>query len=67
MLRLYLGVTVRHAVPGIGPRLVRAAAHDGAVNREAEADKRSRYPGGRAPWRAVSFALESYDRLGRTA
>ena len=65
--RVFLDITVRHAVPGSGPRLARAAAHDGAVNREAEADKRSRYPDGRAPWRVVPFALESYGRLGRTA
>ena len=65
--RLYLDVTVRHAVPGSGPRLARAAALDGAVNREAEADKRSRYPDGRAPWRVVPFALETHGRLGRTA
>ena len=65
--RLYLDVTVRHAVPGSGPRLARAAALDGAVNREAAADKRSRYPDGRAPWRVVPFALETYGRLGREA
>ena len=65
--RLYLDVTVRRAVPGSGPRLARAAALDGAVNHEAEADKRSRCPDGRAPWRGVPFALESYGRLGRTA
>ena len=65
--RLYLDVTVRHAVPGNAPRLARAAALDGAVNSEAEADKRTRYPDGRAPWRVVPFALETYGRLGRTA
>ena len=64
---MYLDVTDRHAVPGRGARLARAAAHDGVVNREAEADKRSRYSDGRAPCRVVPFALESYGRLGRTA
>ena len=65
--RLYLDVTVRHAVPGSGPRLAQAAAHDGAVNKEAEATKRSRYPDRQAPCRVVPFALETYGRLGRTA
>ena len=55
--RLYLDVNIRHALSGSGPRLARAAAHDGAVNREAEADKRFRFPDGRAPWRVVLFAL----------
>ena len=62
-----LDVTVPHAVPGSGPRSARTAAHDGAANREAEADKHTRYLVGRALWRAVPFALESYGQLGRTA
>ena len=57
----------RDAVPGSGPRLAQAAAHDGAVNKEAEATKRLRYPDRQAPCRVVPFALETYGRLGRTA
>ena len=65
--RAFLDVTVHHGVPGAGPRLAAAAQHPGAVNREAESEKRRRYPDGRAPWRVVPFALETYGRLGSTA
>ena len=65
--RVFVDVTVRHGVPSAGERLARAAARNGAVNNEAEAAKRSRYPDGRAPTRVVPFALETYGRLGRTA
>ena len=65
--RLYVDVTVHHAVPGDSDRLARAAATDGAVNLEAEAAKRARYPDGRTPWRVVPFAVETYGRLGRAA
>ena len=65
--RLYVDVTVRHAVPGDSDRLERAAAADGAVNLEAEDAKRRRYPDGLAPWRAVPFALETYGCFGSSA
>ena len=61
--RLLCDVTVRHSVPGLGQRLAAAAAHDGAVNREAEADKRQRYPDGRTPWRVLPLAFETFGRL----
>ena len=48
-------------------RLAAAASHDGAVSREAEEDKRQRYPDGRTPWRVVPLALETYGRLGPAA
>ena len=62
--RAFLDVTVHHSVPGDGVRLAAAAEHPGAVNREAEAEKRRRYPDGRAPWRVVPSALETHGRLG---
>ena len=65
--RQYLDVTVRHSVPGDAARLRSASGHDGAVNREAEVDKRSRYPDGRSPFRVLPIALESFGRFGRTA
>ena len=65
--RAFLDVTVRHSVPGDASRLSAAAATPGAVNRGAEADKRSRYPDGRAPWRVIPFAVETYGRLGDSA
>ena len=64
--RAFLDVTVRHSIPGDPERLAAAAAHAGAVNKEAEADKRRRYPDGRAPWRVVPLAFETYGRLGET-
>ena len=63
----YFDVTVRHAIPGDTHRLNTAAARDGAVNREAEADKRHRYPDGQTPWRVVPLALETYGRHGPSA
>ena len=65
--RLFLDVTVRHAVPGSVARLAAAASHDGAVNREAEADKRMRYPDGSTPWKAVPLAVETFGRHGPAA
>ena len=59
-------VTVRYAVPSDRQRLANAANTDGAVNREAEADKRDRYPDG-CPYRAVPLALETGGRHGRAA
>ena len=64
---MFFDVTVRHGVPGDAGRLAAAALHSGAVNREAEADKRARYPDDRAPWRAVPLATETYGRLGLAA
>jgi len=65
--RLYVDVTVRHSVPGDAPRLSTAACQDGAAAREAEADKRARYPDGRTPYRVLPFALETFGRFGKTA
>ena len=65
--RLFLDVTVRHCVPGDAGRLARAADNDGAVNKEAEADKRSRYPAGQAPWPVTPLALETHGRHGQAA
>ena len=64
---LYLDVTVRHSVPGDAARLSAAAGADGAVNAEAEQDKRLRYPAGRAPTRVVPLAMETYGRHGKEA
>ena len=65
--RLYVDVTVRHGVPGDPARLRTAAGHDGAACREAEADKRTRYPDGRCPSRVLPFALETFGRFGNAA
>ena len=65
--RLLLDVTARHGVPGDEARLKSAADYDGAVNVEAERDKHTRFPAGRAPWRMLPLAVETYGRLGRTA
>ena len=65
--RAFIDVTVRHSVPGDAARLAAAARGGGAVNREAEADKKRRYPDGRAPWDVIPFALETYGRLGSAA
>ena len=67
MPRFYVDATVHHAVPGDADRLTRVAGADGAVNLEAEREKRRRYPDGLAPWRVEPFALETYGRLGRDA
>ena len=65
--RTYFDVTVRYSVPGDAEGLAAARAHDGAINRKAEGDKRSRYPDGQTPWRVVPLALETCGRHGRTA
>jgi len=62
--RLFLDVTVRYSVPGHAARLTAASAHDGAVNREAEAEKRARYPDGCTPWKVLPLALETCGRHG---
>ena len=67
MPRLYVDVTVRHGVPGDAARLATAAGQDGAATREAEADKRARYPDGRTPYRVLPFALETFGRFGKAA
>jgi len=64
--RTLLDVTVRHAVPGDAARLAAAASRGGAVNAEAEGDKRRRYPSGRTPWRLVPLAHDTYGRHGAT-
>ena len=58
---------MRYSVPGDAAGLRAAAARDGAVCRDAEADKRQRYPAGRAPWRMVPLALETGGRHGPEA
>ncbi len=65
--RLFFDVTVRHGTPGAADRLRAAAVRDGAVNAEAEADKKARYPDGVTPWEAVPVAVETYGRFGRAA
>ena len=67
MPKLYLDVTVRHAVGNDQARLQRAACQDGAVNTEAEADKSGRYPALRSPFKALPLALETFGRHGHTA
>ena len=57
--RAFVDVTVHHSVPGDASRLVAAARGGGAVNREAEAEKKRRYPDDHAPWEVVPFAVES--------
>ena len=65
--RVYLDVTVRHAVPSDAVRLRKAANHDGATNKEAENDKADRYPAHRCSYKAVPLAVEMYGRHGTTA
>ena len=65
--RTFFDVTVRYSVPGDAEGLAAAAARDGAVNRKAEADKRSRYPAGQTPWRVVPLAIETCGRHGLSA
>ena len=64
--RTFFDVTVRH-LPGNADRLRTASRNDGSVNAEAEADKRSRYPEGVAPWRVVPLAHETCGRVGPSA
>ena len=64
---MYFDVTVRYSVPGDAAALAAAAGRDGAVNAEAEADKKRRYPSGRAPWGMVPLALETGGRHGQAA
>ena len=61
---LYLDVTVRHSVPGDRERLAKAAAANGAINSEAETDKRSRYPRHAGPQHVIPLALETFGRHG---
>ena len=63
----YFDVTVRHSVPGNADRLAAAAAATGAVAREAEGDKKRRYPEARCPHRMVPLAVETYGCWGRAA
>ena len=65
--KLYLDVTVRHAVGTDQARLQRAAQQEGATNAEAESDKHERYPPQRSPYPALPLALETYGRHGRAA
>jgi hypothetical protein len=65
--KLYLDVTVRHAVGNDQGRVRRAARVDGATNAEAEADKADRYPPDRSPYKAVPLAMETYGRQGLAA
>ena len=65
--RLFFDITVRHGVPGAPERLAAAARHDGSVNADAGAEKRTRYPDGVTPWKAVPVAFETFGRIGRAA
>ena len=65
--RMLFDVTVRHSVPGPADALATAANHAGAVNRDAEKDKRQRYADGRTPWKVVPLAHETFGRLGLAA
>jgi len=65
--KLYLDVTVRHAVGNDEARVGRAARADGTTNAEAEGDKADRYPPDRCPYKAVPLATETYGRHGRAA
>ena len=60
-------MTVRHSVPGDRKRLAKSAAFDGAINAEAEADKRTRYPRHAGPQQAIPLALETYGRHGKAS
>ena len=60
-------MAVRYSVPGEQRALAAAADADGAVAQEGEADKRGRYPAGRAPWRVLPLALETAGRHGPAA
>ena len=62
----FLDVTVRHAVAN-DVRLGRAAREDGATNKEAEGDKRDRYPAAQCAHPMVPLALETYGRHGRAS
>ena len=64
---VYFDITVRHSIPGDVNRLAAAAGRDGAVAKEAEGEKRRRYPDGESPWRMVPLALETYGRHGKAA
>ncbi len=63
--RLYLDVTVRHPVTSDAARLRRNADDEWATNKEAEGDKRSRYPAERCPYKALPLATETFGRHGR--
>ena len=65
--RLLLDVTMRHAIAGDAHRLDRAANDDGAVVKETEHDKHTRYPAARAPYKLVPLAVDTYGRRGREA
>ena len=65
--RVFYDVTVRYAVPGDVSRLTAAADRDGAVAKEAEDDKKRRYPAGQTPWPAVPLATETGGRHGKDA
>ncbi len=65
--KLYLDVTVRHAVHSDQDRLLRAANNDGATNKEADADKEARYPALNCPYKALPLALETFGRHGKTS
>ena len=63
--RLFLDVTVRCGIPGDADSLQLAAGRAGADNAKAEADKHSRYPKARSPWKMIPLALETCGRHGR--
>ena len=48
-------------------RLAAAARSAGAVNKEAEGDKRDRYPNDRVVWPARAFGMETFGRVGISA
>ena len=65
--KLYMDVTVRHAVGNDEARVRRAARADGTTNAEAEGDKADRYPPDHCPYKAGPLAMETYGRHGRVA
>ena len=56
--------TSREGGPGDASRASRAADNDGAVVKEAEHDKHTRYPAAQAPYKLVPLAVDTYGCLG---
>ena len=54
-------------MPGSQARLALASRISGSEAKEAEGDKRRRYPDGRPPFRVVPFAVATFGDLSQTA